>query len=67
MRQAAELHKGAEKHTHGGDQQPRVAFEHLDDAPTDKEGEQGKNGNGRNKFHRPEYSPSNSQRKHFKS
>jgi hypothetical protein len=51
VRLAAEFDEGAKEDAQSGEQQPRPAFEQLDDAPTDEEGEQGKRQNGQHKFH----------------
>lgn len=51
MRAAAVLDKGPEEDAERGDQEPWLAFEHFDDSPTDKEGEQKKGQNGQRKFH----------------
>src|SRR5438874_1021309 len=51
MRPAAVFDKGGGEHAERRDEQPRLALEHLDDAPGDEEGEHYKNENGRKKFH----------------
>ena len=51
MREAAVFGEGAKKDSQGSNQQPGTALEQLNNAPTDKEGKQGKNQNGRGKFH----------------
>jgi len=65
VRQASVLNECAEKHAHGGEQQPWVTFEQLNDAQADKEGKQCKNENCRGKFHRLNSSPAYSECKQF--
>ena len=52
MGSAAVFDEGSHEHGQGGDQQPRAALEHFNDAQTDKQGEQHKNQDGTGKFHR---------------